>query len=125
MWMVVNMNYNFIEQKRNERIEKIRKYCEENDLEFGCIEACIAVDQESPITTNRKMLEQAGFTLKEVNDSNWRDWAAALEDIGIRFVNLKEDKNYAHVINEILNEQITECWGGPDMQECIDLKDVK
>ena len=119
------MNYNFIEQKRNERIEKIRKYCEEHDLEFGCIEASVAVDNASPITTNRKMLEQAGFTLKEVTDSNWPVWAAALEDIGIRFVNLREDKNYAHVINEILNEQITECWGGPDMQECIDLKDVK
>lgn len=115
------MNYNFIEQKRNERIEKIRKYCEEYDLDFGCIEACIAVDNAGPITTNRKMLEEAGFTLKEVTDSNWRDWAAALEDIGIRFVNLREDKNYAKVINEILNEQITECWGGPDMQEFVDV----
>ena len=76
-----NINIEFIQGKRNLRANKIAKYAETKKI--SKMEAAIFIDFNAPKTTNRKMLNQAGYSIKQVTATNCFKVIDALEMIGV------------------------------------------
>jgi hypothetical protein len=111
----------FVEGKRNLRVNKIAKYAETKKI--SKMEAAIFIDFNSPKTTNLKMLNQAGYSLKRVTAANCLKVIDVLKVIGVNVVGYEnlDKKTLGRILNNVVNEEINECWGGPDMQEFVDV----
>lgn len=110
-----------VENKRNLRKRKIADYANEKNISF--FEAAIFIDFNSPLTTNKRMLNDVGIIFDEVNSDNVFDIIDALGVIGVKVRNYKQFSNekLADILNNVISEKIPECWGGEDMQEYVDL----
>lgn len=110
-----------VQAKRDLRKRKIAAYADEKRI--STMEAAIFIDFNGPITTNKKMLNSVGFIFDEVNDDNVYDIIEALEVIGVIVVGHKSfsKSELARRMEDVINEEVNECWGGPDMQEYVDL----
>jgi hypothetical protein len=115
------MNIEFIQGKRNLRANKIAKYAETKKI--SKMEAAIFIDFNAPKTTNRKMLNQAGYSIKQVKATNCFKVIDALKMIGVNVIGYEEldKKTLGRILTKVINEEVNECWGGPDMQEFVDV----
>jgi hypothetical protein len=115
------INIEFIQGKRNLRADKIAKYAETKKI--SKTEAAIFIDFNAPKTTNRKMLNQAGYSLKQVKATNCLKVIDALKMIGVNVIGYRDmdKKTLGRILTKVINEEINECWGGPDCQEFIDI----
>lgn len=113
------VNKELIERKRQNRLDKINHII--GDCKEKFIETSVWLDQNAKPTTNAKMLAEVGFGLTTITETNWRDWVDGLGEIGVRIIDYKglTDKQMAERLNQVISEQIPECWGGPDMQEYV------
>jgi len=113
------VNKELVERKRQNRLDKINHLIGDNKDKF--IETSVWLDQNGKLTTNAKMLAEVGFGLTTVSETNWRDWVDGLVEIGVRIIDYKglSDSEMAERLNEVISEEIPECWGGPDMQEYV------
>ena len=110
-----------VQAKRDLRKRKIAAYADEKRI--STIEAAIFIDFNGPLTTNKKMLHSVGFLFDEVNDDNVYDIIEALEVIGVVVLGHKSfsKDELARRMEDVINEEVHECWGGSDMQEYVDL----
>jgi hypothetical protein len=117
--MFIDMNIvNFKVQQRKNRIST---YANANNVPDW--KAAMFIDQNSKFTTNRTMLAEAGYPVSEVTKDNYIDVINALEAINVKILwaNTYPVEHMVKNLNNIINEEINECWGGPDMQEFIDI----
>lgn len=114
------VDLNIVKEKVKQRQNRIETYAVSNKVEK--VVAAIYVDQNSPITTNRMMLAEVGYPVKQVHLDNYRDVIYALKDINVIVISdgLSEE-TIVSKLNDVIDEPVNECWGGPDMQEYIDL----
>jgi hypothetical protein len=118
------VNIDFVNKKREERLQKIKTL--RNSKAFDLCTAALWVDQNAPITCNKKMLNEAGYTIEDVTDNNLDEVISAMSEIGITFIDFDHLSRSAlvKVVGDILNEPIPECWGGFDVREFISLKET-
>jgi hypothetical protein len=116
-----NINIEFVQGKRNLRANKIAKYAETKKI--SKMEAAIFIDFNAPKTTNLKMLNQAGYSIKQVTATNCFKVIDALKMIGVNVIGYEDmdKKTLGRVLTNVINEEVNECWGGPDMQEFVDV----
>lgn len=114
------MNTKYIEEKIKQRKHKIDTYAATNKVpEFV---AAIYIDQHAPTTTNRKMLAEAGFVVDKVTEDNLDEVVDALGMINVNvIINTEDIFTIVNALNNAIDEPVTECWGGPDMAEYIDI----
>lgn len=113
------INKELIERKRQNRLDKINHLI--GDCKDKFIETSVWLDKNAKPTTNAKMLAEVGFGLTAVTETNWRDWVNGLGEIGVRIIDYRglSDSEMVERLNQVISEQIPECWGGPDMQEYV------
>lgn len=118
------INKDLISLKRKQRFDKIMTLCAGDESKFT--QYSIWLDSNAPFTTNRLMLAEVGFVLGEVTKTNWRDWIAALGEIGVKVIEYEhlDDSTMSDILDQMINEKIPECWGGEYVQEYVTLKDV-
>lgn len=117
------VDYAFIQAKQAERLNKIKTIANAKSQPEGWAE--VYVDMNAPITTNKRQLKQAGWVDDEVDNYNFRDVMEALALLGIEIYqphDYPESKLIAQ-LNNIINEEIPECWGGPNVREVIEIND--
>jgi len=110
-----------VNKKVQQRVEKIKTVA--NAKKIPLIAAAMWVDENGPESTNKKMLAEIGMHFDEVTLDNYKDVLVGLECINVKVV-WQEDHPITRVVeqlNDVINETITECWGGEDMQEFIEL----
>ena len=83
--------------------------------------AAMWVDKNSRRTTNREMLKKVGYTVTDITNDNFDDVVNALKCIGVTIVIKCHRLNAVITLAKILDEFVPECWGGPDMQEFVEL----
>lgn len=114
------INTEVIKKKIAERKNRIETYAQKNNMP-GFV-AAMYIDQNAPLTTNRKMFETAGYKVGKVTVKNYKEVIKAFDAINITIVhdNVPPAK-VAKTLNTILDEEVPECWGGEDMREFIDI----
>lgn len=113
------MNINYIKQKQAERVSRIQTYVNNNNVP-GFI-AAMYVDEHAPVTTNKKMLAEAGFIFDEVTAENYLEVINALNTINVEIItNECTTERIITVLNKAVNEEVHELWGGDDVKEIID-----
>ena len=118
----MSININKIEVFRNRRRDKIETYA--NSAKVSKWEAAIYIDQNAPMTTNQKMLAAVDYHVDTVTPENCYDVIEALSNIGVIVLYDQcngDTKHIAKVLNSVITEEVTECWGGSDMQEFVDI----
>lgn len=118
----MSININKIEVFRNRRRDKIETYA--NSAKVSKWEAAIYIDQNAPMTTNQKMLAAVDYHVDTVTPENCYDVIEALSNIGVIVLHDQcngDTKHIAKVLNNVITEEVTECWGGADMQEFVDI----
>lgn len=117
----MNINYELIKDKMNQRKAKIEQFATAKNI--SPVEASIYIDWNAPSTTNRNMLAEVGFVVNDVTEDNFSDVIDALKAINVFVINYenKSTNVICNSLNAAINEDIPECWGGPDLQEFIDL----
>lgn len=112
---------NIVAEKVKQRQNRIDTYASTNKMP-SCM-AAIYIDGNAPLSTNKKMLAEAGYSITEVTLDNFRDVLHALQDINVTVIFDKkmEEELIVSKLNCVINEPVNECWGGPDMQEFVDL----
>lgn len=117
----MNINIDKINQNRKNRINKIETYALANKVPNFV--AAMYIDEHSQLTTNKKMLNSVDYVIDTVTTDNYRDVISALAQIGVVVVysESESDSYIANALNNVINEEIPECWGGPDMQEYVDI----
>lgn len=118
----MSININKIEVFRNRRRDKIETYA--NSAKVSKWEAAIYIDQNAPMTTNQKMLAAVDYHVDTVTPENCYDVIEALSNIGVIVLHDQcngDTKHIAKVLNSVITEEVTECWGGSDMQEFVDI----
>lgn len=111
-----------VEQKRKQRADKIETYAATKKLDR--LQAAMFIDLNGPTTTNKKMLHQVGCMVEEVTEDNFQEIVFNLSLIGVSVIFDETRDSPQHLcrsLNKIINEEITECWGGPDMQEYVEI----
>lgn len=110
----------FICQKMSEREGKIEEFVVDKVFNTP-VEAAMYVDMRSPYTTNRKMLEEAGYKVKRVTYANSQAVILALSCINVTVeLTGNKDRGYiARTLDKILDEQITAVWGGNHVNEIV------
>lgn len=116
------VNIEFVERKREERLEKIKTL--RNSKSFDACTAALWIDQNAPMTTNKAMLKQAGYTVDTVTVENLSEVMEAMSQIGITVVDFDHltKQKIADTLDDVLNEPTPECWGGLDVREYISLE---
>ena len=114
------ININKLNDKRQQRINRINTFAEANKT--VPMAAALFVDQNSPITTNKRMLAEVDYNFDVVDESNYLAVLAALEAIGVTVItdNCAPEK-IIKSLNNIVNEEVNECWGGDDMREYVEI----
>jgi hypothetical protein len=115
------INETILQEKRNNRVRKINDYAAAKKI--PTVQAAIFIDFNAPKTTNLKMLNEVGYNLTEVTEDNCMEVIAALDAIGIVVLGYEEinSDRLVTVMNTVINEEVNECWGGPDMQEFVEV----
>ena len=114
------ININKLNDKRMQRINRINTYAEANKT--VPMAAALFVDQNSPITTNKRMLAEVDYNFDVVSEGNYLAVLAALEAIGVTVITDNcTPNNIVKSLNTIVNEEIPECWGGDDMREYVEI----
>ena len=114
------VDLNIVNEKMKQRMAKIETYASTNKVPTYV--AAMFVDQNAPMTTNKLMLAETGFHFDSVTKDNFRDVIAGLEDINVCIsLSTNDEEQIARALNDIINEPVNECWGGPDMQEFVDI----
>jgi hypothetical protein len=119
------VNIDFVNKKREERLQKIKTL--RNSKSFDVCTAALWVDQNAPVTCNKKMLNDAGYNVETVTNDNVDNVIEALSQIGITVIDFDHlnKTTLAKTLNDIIYEPIPECWGGIDVREYISLKETK
>lgn len=113
------INPEYVAQRQLERKNRITQYATANNC--AEIAAAMFVDANGPITTNQKMLKAAGFDVDVVTIENYKEVIDALEGINVNLITDNcSPERIVFTLNNIITEEITECWGGPDMKEYIE-----
>ena len=114
------LNKNKIEEKRTQRKNKIATYAQANKVpEFA---AAMYIDQNAPYTTNKSMLAEVGYNVNKITADNCYEVIDNLKEIGVIVIHAgSSPERVARILDDIINEEIPECWGGPDMQEYVDI----
>ena len=121
--MTIDMT--IVDRKRAERLNRINTLATSRNI--PTITAAMYVDQNAPYTTNHLMLNEAGFKIGVVTLDNYLDVINALQCIGVTVLYDKVENNPGHIVkvlNDVITEEVPECWGGPDMQEIVDINPV-
>lgn len=115
------VDYAFIQAKQAERLNKIKTLANAQSKSETWAE--IYVDANAPITTNKRQLKQAGWQDDEVTEDNFRDVieALALFNVEIRCDNNWPRETLIKNLNDVINEEVTECWGGPNVREIVEI----
>lgn len=115
------VNEEMIAMKRAQRLNKIEEIAKARNI--SSVEAAMFVDLNGSNTTNLKMLNEVGYDITVVTEDNYVDVIQALAKIGVFVINVPtlNTAKTVKLLNNVINEEITECWGGPDMQEFVDL----
>lgn len=116
------VNQELVDNKRKQRENKINTYAATSKQpKFA---AAVFIDQNGPRTTNKKMLEEVGYVVDKVTEENYEEVIYNLSLIGVHILfNETRDsaKHIASSVNNAINEELPECWGGPDMEEYIEI----
>jgi hypothetical protein len=115
------VDINIVNEKMKQRQDKINTLVSTGKVDRSY--AAVYVDQHAPTTTNKKMLHMAGWVdLDTVTKDNFRDVIYALKQINVNIIHdgCSEDRIIS-ALNNIINDEINECWGGPDMQEFVEI----
>lgn len=121
--MTIDMN--IVDRKRAERLNRIETLATSRNLPM--VTAAMYVDQNAPYTTNKDMINEAGFQVDKVTLDNYLDVIDALNCIGVTVLYDQVENNPGHIVkvlNDVITEEVPECWGGPDMQEIVDINPV-
>jgi hypothetical protein len=114
------ININKLNDKRMQRINRINTYAEANKT--VPMAAALFVDQNSPTTTNKRMLAEVDYNFDVVDEGNYLAVLAALEAIGVTVITDHcTTEKIVKTLNTIVNEEIPECWGGDDMREYVEI----
>ncbi len=116
------MDVNYIKRKREERDSRIKTYANAKDVTYPV--AAIWVDGNARITTNRKMLNEAGFQFEDITKDNYQEIISAMDQIGVTLMDYEHlpQEKLIDILGTIVDEEIPECWGGPDMREYVSMK---
>ncbi len=116
----MHVDLNIVKEKIKQRQNRIETYASIKKIEKFI--AAFYIDQNSPTTTNRKMLTEVGYPIEQVHLDNYRDVIYALKDINVIVLcdNVPEELIVSK-LNCVIDDPVNECWGGPDMQEYVDL----
>ena len=110
-----------VDRKVAERKNRIDTYAQ--SAKVPSFVAAMYIDERAPLTTNKAMLKQIGLDIDVVTEENVSQVIIGLEAINIKLIGIESvnKPRLARVVNNIINEEVPECWGGPDMQEFIDI----
>jgi len=110
-----------VDRKVAERKNRIDTYAQ--SAKVPSYVAAMYIDERAPLTTNKAMLKEIGLDINVVTEDNVSMVIVGLEAINIKLLGTENvnKPRLAKVINDIINEEVPECWGGPDMQEFIDI----
>jgi len=113
------INIEYVNKMRQIRKNRITQYATDNKVhEFV---AAMYIDSNGPKTTNLKMLNDAGYQVTEATLDNWEEVINNLNDINVEVIyDGLTPMVIVNKLNAALNEEIPECWGGPDMREFLD-----
>lgn len=119
--MEMQIDTNVIKRKMDLRVEKIEMVSRNKKIPI--LAAAMWVDQNAPITTNRLMLAEAGVIVGTVTEDNYIFVIESLNALNIKvsYPDPYPVDRIVEQLNDIIDEEINECWGGPDMQEFIHL----
>lgn len=121
--MTIDMT--IVDRKRTERLNRINTLATNKNI--PTVTAAMYVDQNAPYTTNKNMINEAGFQVDKVTLDNYLDVINALNCIGVTVLYDQVENNPGHIVkvlNDVITEEVPECWGGPDMQEIVDINPV-
>lgn len=110
-----------VDRKIAERKNRINTYAQ--SAKVSSFVAAIYVDENAPLTTNKAMLKEIGLNIDVVTEDNVSQVLMGLEAINIKVVGTETvtKQKLAQIMNDVINDEVPECWGGPDMQEFIDV----
>jgi len=110
-----------VDRKVAERKNRIDTYAQ--SAKVPSFVAAMYIDERAPLTTNKAMLREIGLDIDVVTEDNVSQVIVGLEAINIQLLGVENVNRprLAKVVNDIINEEVPECWGGPDMQEYIDI----
>jgi hypothetical protein len=110
-----------VDRKVAERKNRIDTYAQ--SAKVPSFVAAMYIDERAPLTTNKAMLKQIGLDIDVVTEENVSQVIIGLEAINIKLIGIESvnKPRLARVVNNIIHEEVPECWGGPDMQEFIDI----
>jgi hypothetical protein len=110
-----------VDRKVAERKNRIDTYAQ--SAKVPSYVAAMYIDERANLTTNKAMLNEIGLKVDVVTEENISQVLIGLEAINIKLIGIENvnKPRLAQVVNDIINEEVPECWGGPDMQEFIDI----
>ncbi len=110
-----------VDRKVAERKNRIETYAQ--SAKVPSFVAAMYIDERAPVTTNKAMLNEIGLKVDVVTESNVSQVLIGLEAINIKVIGTDtvSKQKLAQIMNDVINEEVPECWGGPDMQEFIDI----
>lgn len=115
------IDLNFVNEKVKQRQAKIDTLVSTGKVER--YSAAMYIDQHAPMTTNKEMLRAAGWIdLDTVTKDNYRDVIYALGQINVNVIcDGCSESRIISALNNIITDELNECWGGPDMQEFVEI----
>ena len=115
------IDLSIVDKKVAERKNRISTYAQ--SAKVPSYVAAMYIDENAPLTTNKAMLKEIGLKVDVVTEDNVSMVIVGLEAINIKLLGTESvnKPRLAKVVNDIINEEVPECWGGPDMQEFIDI----
>ena len=118
------VNINKINEYRAMRLSKIESYATAKKISKA--EAAMFIDFNAPPTTNKAMLAKVGYNVDEVTLDNLYEVITALGHIGVNVIGHEKLQTpmLIQIMNNVINEEVSECWGGPDMQEFVDVSEL-
>jgi len=113
-----------VDRKVAERKNRIETYAQ--SAKVPSFVAAIYVDENAPRTTNKAMLKEIGLNIDIVTEDNVSQVLMGLEAINVKVVGTETvtKQKLAQIMNDVINDEVPECWGGPDMQEFIDVTPI-
>ena len=113
-----------VDRKIAERKNRIDTYAQ--SAKVPSYVAAIYIDENAPLTTNKAMLKEIGLSIDVVTEENVSQVLMGLEAMNIKVVGTETvtKQKLAQIMNDVINDEVPECWGGPDMQEFIDITPI-
>lgn len=113
-----------VDKKVAERKNRIETYAQ--SAKVPPFVAAMYIDERAPLTTNKAMLKEIGLSIDVVTEENVSQVLMGLEAINIKVIGTETvtKQKLAQIMNDVINDEVPECWGGPDMQEFIDVTPI-